>query len=424
MKHSPVIRPGAQHHHELRTPGSGLRALPRGGGSAGGSVVALHYATGRTVRVVWDRGRITSITPARRGSSPELWVAPALVDLQVNGFAGIDFQRDDLTADDLDAAVAGLRAAGCVRFLLTLITDDWAHLTNRLRRLCRLRARSPALRHAIAGWHLEGPFLSSVPGYHGAHDPRKMVRPTAGRIRALRRLAAGDSLLLTLAPEVPGALEAIRLAVALGFRVSLGHTNASAVQLAAAVAAGASGFTHLGNACPQQLDRHDNILWRALDLARGALRVGLIPDGIHVGPALFRLVHRLLPPEAVWYATDAMAAAGAAPGRYSLGHDWFEVGPDRVVRRPGQNQFAGSALVAIEGVRRASAMLGRSWRSVWDRFSVQPAGWMDLGAGLAAGCAADLCLLREGAGGALHLVGVVAQGEEVASGATNGVHGE
>ncbi len=351
-------------------------------------------------------------------------MAPALVDLQVNGFAGIDFQRNDLSADHLLAAAAGLRAAGCTRFLLTLITDDWRRLTNRLRRLRRLRARSPELRHAIAGWHLEGPFLSSVAGYHGAHDPRKMIRPSPDRIRTLRRLTAGDPVLLTLAPEVPGAAEAIRLAVALGFHVSLGHTNASAQELAVAIAAGASGFTHLGNACPQQLDRHDNILWRVLDLEPGALRVGLIPDRVHVAPPLFRMIHRLLPPGAVYYVSDAMAAAGAPPGRYSLGRDRYEVGPDRIVRRPGKSQFAGSALEPIEGIRRVSEMLRRPWRSVWDAFSVQPARWMGLGTGLAVGQPADFGLLRVDEGGRLQLARLVAQGQEVACGLADGVHGE
>ncbi|HAV61924.1 MAG TPA: N-acetylglucosamine-6-phosphate deacetylase, partial [Verrucomicrobiales bacterium] len=114
----------------------------------------------------------------------------------------------------------------------------------------------------------------------------------------------------------------------LGFKVSLGHTNASAGQLRAAVAAGATGFTHLGNACPQSLDRHDNILWRVLDTP--GLGVSLIHDTHHVAPALFRLIHRTLKPFQILHTTDAMAAAGAGPGLFPLGRHQLEVGVDGI----------------------------------------------------------------------------------------------
>src|SRR5207247_8189697 len=125
---------------------------------------------------------------------------------------------------------------------------------------------------------------------------------------------------------------AIALAVSLGIKISLGHTNASAEILRQAIEAGATGFTHLGNACPRELPRHDNILWRVLD-ARG-LTISLIADGIHVSPALFRLLHRVLDAATIFYTTDAMAAAGAPPGRYAIGALQLEVGPDQIVRQP------------------------------------------------------------------------------------------
>ncbi len=306
----------------------------------------------------------------------QLWLAPPLVDPQVNGFAGVDFQRDDLEAADLEHAAAALRRHGCTRFWLTLITDAWDLLLARLNRLGRLRAASPRLRAAVAGWHLEGPFLSAQPGFHGAHDPARMLDPTPERLRELRDAAGPDRVLLTLAPERRGGLAAIAEAVRLGFTVSLGHTDAPAECLRDAVAAGATGFTHLGNACPQQLDRHDNILWRVLDTP--GLTVSLIADSRHVSPPLFRLIHRVLPSDCVLYTTDAMAAAGASPGRYTLGRLVLEVGADRVVRQPGRSNFAGSALTPWEAVRTAAAMLGESWRTTWARMSVTPARWLGM----------------------------------------------
>src|SRR5262249_52232917 len=159
-------------------------------------------------------------------------------------------------------------------------------------------------------------------------------------ILELREITGNDPLLLTLSPERAGALEAIALAKSRGIRISLGHTNASAEVLRQAVKAGATLFTHLGNGCPRELDRHDNILWRVFETA--GLTVSLIPDRIHVSGPLFRLVHRVLGGDSIFYTTDAMAAAGAPPGRYRIGALEVEVGADQVVRQPGKPLFAGS----------------------------------------------------------------------------------
>lgn len=374
-----------------------------------GEIKARHYATGEPMLVRWRAGRFTELSPCAAPGDPDLWIAPALVDLQVNGFAGVDFQQDGLSEADLGRAVRALRQAGCGGFFYTLITEEWSKLIARLMHVRELRARHPVLREAILGWHVEGPFLSPEPGFRGAHDSAVMGDPRAEHVRELRAATGQDPVLLTLAPERAGALEAIRLAVSLGMTVSLGHTNASAETLRAAVAAGASGFTHLGNACPQLLDRHDNILWRVLDTP--GLTVSLIPDRIHVSPPLFRLVHRAQPPAAVYYVTDAMAAAGAPPGRYAIGKLLLEVGDDQVVRLPGQRHFAGSALTPIDGVWRAAEMLGGRWQEVWDRFSVGPARFVGLEHGLAVGRPARFCLLRAPAGQAPELVRTIAEAE-------------
>ncbi|MBI2929492.1 MAG: N-acetylglucosamine-6-phosphate deacetylase [Verrucomicrobia bacterium] len=367
-----------------------------------GEICAWHYATRQPVRLRPEDGGATQLKPAAAAPERDLWLAPALVDVQVNGFAGVDFQRDGLTGEELRRAASGLRAAGCGRFLLTLITDEWPRLMARLRHLRALRAESVQLRSAIAGWHVEGPFLSAEPGFHGAHEPALMRDPTPAHIRELRAVTGNDPVLLTLAPERSGALEAIALAASLGIRVSLGHTNASAEVLRRAVAAGATGFTHLGNACPQLLDRHDNILWRALDTP--GLTVSVIPDKIHVSPALFRLIHRALPSESICYVTDAIAAAGAPAGRYSVGKLVVDVGADQIVRPPGKSNYAGSALDPFAGVLRAAEMLGCAWQEVWDGFSVRPAKFIGLGPPGELGGHVEFCLVEAAAGGRPRLV--------------------
>lgn len=373
----------------------------------------LHYATGRPVRALCRAGEVISITETAELPPRELWLAPALVDLQINGYAGVDFQGDDVTPEQLLHAARTLHRDGCAHFLLTLITDEWSRLLARLKRFKALRDASPELRHAIIGWHIEGPFLSARPGFCGAHNPAVMLDPTAAHIRELRAAVGEDRLLITVAPERAGALEAIALAAALGIRVSLGHTDASAEILQQAVTAGATGFTHLANGCPRELNRHDNILWRVCDTP--GLTVSFIPDAIHVSPAPFRLLHRLLNDEfqmtnnektatsssfavrhsslPIYYTTDAMAAAGAGPGRYRLGAVEVEVGEDQVVRQPGQTNFAGSALRPVDGVFRAAQMLNCPWQECWRRFSEAPARFIgyphELGVGSPSYCLVD-----------------------------------
>jgi len=356
-----------------------------------GKVNAWHYATRQPTRVRWRDGRIThfEFSPA----APEnVWIAPALLDLQVNGFGGVDFQQDGLTLEQLLTATRQLHAAGCARFFLTITTDAWPKLTGRLKAIALLRAQSPVLQSAIAGWHIEGPFLSPEPGFCGAHDPAVMCDPTPERIAELRELTAGDPVLLTLAPERPGALDAIAQATRSGIKVSLGHCNPSADVLTLAVHAGAVSFTHLANGCPQQLDRHDNILWRVLETC--GLQVGIIPDTIHVSPPLFRIMHRQLGNSRIWYTSDAVAPAGAPPGRFRLGRLEVEVGPDQVVRQPGRTNFAGSALRPIEGVLRAAQMLGCPWQSAWHSFAAVPSALMGLESALAVGKDATFCVLE------------------------------
>lgn len=354
---------------------------------------AVDPRSGRAVRLICADDRIKSIEPLTGAATGLPMILPPLVDIQINGFAGVDFQNDACTREDVERAANGLADAACSRFLLTLITDRWDRMLTRLKNFRALRASSPLLTRRIAGWHMEGPFMSATPGFHGAHPPEHMVAPTPERMRELKAVTGDDAVLITLAPEWPEAPGAIRCARELGFRVWLGHTDATVAQLAAAVAAGAEGYTHLGNGCPPQWHRHDNIAFRVLD--DPALRVSIIPDRIHVSPMLFRLFHRALDDARICYTTDAISAGGAGPGIFPLAGMKVEVGADGIVRQPGKANYAGSSLAPLEGVRRAAEMLRRSPRSVWDFFSTQSAKFIGLAPALVPGAPADFCLLHE-----------------------------
>ncbi len=367
---------------------------------------AIDHRTGQAVRLTCAGDRIASLHPLADAARGLPVLLPPLVDIQVNGFAGVDFQNDRCTRADLERAAAELAGAACSRFLLTLITDRWDRMLARLQHYRALRAASPLLQRRIAGWHMEGPFLSPKPWFHGAHPPEFMEAPTTVRLRELKAVTGEDRVLLTLAPEWPGAPVAIRCARELGFRIWLGHTDANPAQLADAVAAGAEGYTHLGNACPTEWNRHDNIVFRVLD--EPGLLVSIIPDRIHVSPMLFRLFHRALDAPRICYTTDAISAAGAGPGVFPLAGMQVHVGSDGIVRQPGKSNYAGSSLTPLEGVRRAAAMLRRPLQSAWSFFSTQPAEFLGLAPAVVAGAPADYCLLHATGTGSrieIHLAG-------------------
>ncbi len=291
----------------------------------------------------------------------------SLLDIQVNGFAGVDFQQPSLSAAELRRAVDVLAAHQTRRFFATLITDAVAALCAKLENLERLRAADPAVAESLCGYHLEGPWLSPQPGFRGAHDAEHMGPPEPGAFDRLQAAANGNIRLVTLAPEWPGSAPFIRHVTAAGVQVSLGHTDASDADIDAAVAAGAQFCTHLGNGVPIQMHRHANVMQRLL--ARDELTAFFIPDGIHLPPSVLRNFYRAKPAGKALFTTDCAAPAGAPPGRYRMGQVEMEVGDDRIVRLPGTQHFAGSALCPDEGVRNLQRWLGLDLQAARDHFS-------------------------------------------------------
>jgi len=291
----------------------------------------------------------------------------SLFDIQVNGFAGVDFQAARPEAAALRHACGALRRHGTHRILLTLITDDIDALEEKFARIEEIRAGDPLVRETVPGYHLEGPWLNPADGYRGAH-PRRFIKAPDGReFRRLQKAAGGAIRLVTLAPEWPGSARFIARLAREGVVVALGHTDAGDRDIDRAIAAGARLCTHLGNGCPSLLHRHENVIQRLL--ARDELTACLIPDGIHLPPSVFRNLLRAKPAGKVLITTDAMAAAGAPPGRYTVGSVTVECGPDRVVRMPGTPYFAGSSLTLDRGVANAAlwapapAAVARAWAS-------------------------------------------------------------
>jgi N-acetylglucosamine-6-phosphate deacetylase len=290
---------------------------------------------------------------------------PGLFDLQVNGFAGIDFNGPDLTADRVREALDRLRATGVTRCLPTLITSSFDDFARNARILAGVSD------DAVAGIHMEGPYLSPEDGARGAHPPQHLTAASLDDFERRQDAAGGRIRLVTLAPEVPGALRLTEHLAASGVRVAIGHTAAAPDAIAAAVSAGATLATHLGNGCAQMLPRHPNVIWEVL--ATDALFASLIVDGHHLPGSTVTVMIRAKGPSRTILITDAGAAAGCPPGTYTIGGATCVLGADGRVSLPGTPYLAGSALRLNDAIANTVRFTGVSLPEVAAMASTIPA---------------------------------------------------
>ncbi len=241
------------------------------------------------------------------------------VDLQVNGYLGIDFGDADNDDARLRQACDGVLASGTSAFLPTLITAPLAIYEQTLPRMAAILNDS-CYQGRLLGLHLEGPFLSPKPGAIGAHNPDYCQAADPAILERLQALAGGHIKLLTIAADLPGADELCRAAVAQGIQVALGHSLAECEDMARLAAAGASSLTHLGNGIPNHIDRHHNPIWSGL--AQDALSAMIITDGHHLPASVQKVMLRAKGIEKTIVVSDASPIAGLAPGAYdTLGNN-------------------------------------------------------------------------------------------------------
>jgi N-acetylglucosamine-6-phosphate deacetylase len=276
-----------------------------------------------------------------------------LIDLQVNGFAGVDFNSTALTAASLDRALQAMLHTGVTTCLPTLITAPEDVLAARFAALDAAVAGSRLGIVMVPGYHLEGPFLNPAPGYAGCHPPAAMVAPDAALLDRLAARLRRPILLLTLAPERPGAEALIDWARQRGTLVAIGHSAAHAAEVARAADLGAVLSTHLGNGLPHLLPKFDNPL--LAQLAEDRLSASFIADGIHIPPFALRALLRAKGQARSILVTDATAAAAAPAGHYELAGMVIERTADGAVRMPGATVLAGSSLELDHAVRNIVA---------------------------------------------------------------------
>jgi N-acetylglucosamine-6-phosphate deacetylase len=326
------------------------------------------------------------------------WVVPGFVDIHAHGGGGASFSAGD--AEQALTAIGTHRAHGTTTMLASTVTGELGDLARQAGVLAELVEQGD-----LAGIHFEGPFIS--PHRCGAHQPSLLRDPDPSDVRKLLEAAGGATRMMTLAPELPGGLDSVRLLVEQGVLAAVGHTDGDYDGTLAAIRAGARVATHLFNAMPVLAHRSPGPVAALLEDER--ITVELINDGTHLHPAVLELAYRSAGPDRVAFITDAMGAAGMGDGRYPLGPMEVEV-RDGVARLVDGGSIAGSTLTLDVAFRRAVTLAGLPVTDVVRAVSANPArllGCYDRVGSLEPGKDADLVVLDEDFG----LTGVMRKGE-------------
>ncbi len=360
------------------------------------TVEGIHFATGNPVQVKIKDGKILEVKNIKKLSDKncKLIIAPGFFDNQINGFAGVSFSfgGGELTVEGVHKATRALWERGVTTYLPTLTTNSKEILIKNFSVLSKARD-DESLLGSIPGYHLEGPYISPIDGYRGAHSKRFVREPDWNEFMEFYEAAGKDILTVTVAPEIEGAMDFIKKCTDLGIVISLGHHNGTAQQISEAVQNGAKTCTHLGNGCANSINRHDNPLWP--QLSNDGLMISIICDGFHLRPEEIRVFSKAKGYDKTIITSDVTSYAGLKPGIYkNIDGDDIELTVDGKIQYPAQQVLAGSASSIDKGVGHAMKVTGCSLADAIGMASTNPAklyGLNDRGT-LELGKRADLIL--------------------------------
>ena len=331
----------------------------------------LDYRSGKLVHIGVRNGKIAEVIQLPEGEGKHPFMAPGLVDLQVNGYGGVDFNTAPLLTSDVYRAVQLLAEQGVTTFFPTLITNTPEAISEALKVIASACQAYPEVNDAIGGIHLEGPFLSKEEGARGAHDPNLVQKPDWDLFQQWQAAAEGRIKIITLSPEWEGANEFIARCSESGVLVSIGHTAATPEQIAGAVAAGARLSTHLGNAAHLMLPRHPNYIWE--QLAQDALWTTVIGDGFHLPDSFLKVVFKVKPETSI-LISDCTHFAGLPPGEYNshIGGDVILSPEGRLCMADQPKLLAGSAQSLLWCVNQMTGKELLSLEKAWNKASLKP----------------------------------------------------
>ena len=279
------------------------------------------------------------------------------VDLQVNGYAGVDFNSPGLCVEAVKTVVDRLAADGTAAFLPTFVTADPEMVVANIRTVLAARRRYAECERAVLGFFLEGPFISPEPGAVGTHPVEWVHPPDLALFDRFQDAAEGLVKMVNVAAELPGAPDFVRELSARGVTVSLGHQmTADPARLEPCIASGAKAFTHLGNGIPNLIDRHDNIIFAALVEDRAS--VMFIPDGHHLPDTMLKLYCRAVPLKRLIAVSDAQYPAGMPPGEYEVCGARARLEPNGLLWNPERNCLVGATAPMARMMELLSGRIG------------------------------------------------------------------
>ncbi|WP_194974185.1 6-phosphogluconolactonase [Aquiflexum lacus] len=319
----------------------------------------------------------TRIKPIPNESGALPFFAPGLVDLQVNGVNGIDFNEEGITVAEILTATQYLLGKGVIAFFPTLITNDRNKILQILKTFRQAISQHPLIASCVGGIHLEGPFISPLDGARGAHDAKYIQTPNWKLIEEFQKASGGLIKLITLAPELEGAMDLIKKCHESGIKVAIGHSLASSGEITKAAEAGTSLSTHLGNAVPMVLPRHPNMLWD--QLAHDGLYASLIADGFHLGESFLKVVLKTKG-EKVFLVSDSTMFCGMEAGEYSthIGEQVILEPNGKLALKHGNGLLAGASKCLLEGVQYLIDKKLKSLLDAWKMGSIIPKTFADL----------------------------------------------
>ncbi|QSH42323.1 amidohydrolase family protein [Lentisphaerota bacterium ZTH] len=270
---------------------------------------------------------------------------PGFIELQQNGYLGVDFSDQSLTEEDFVKVSKKLLSKGIGAFVATIITSSEETYRRNLPLMARA-IKSPELQGRVLGIHAEGPFLSSKPGAIGAHNPDWVKKPGIEFFKQMQEWAEGNIRILTLAAENEGAVELTKYAAENGVAVSLGHQMAGYEDMKRCAEAGATLLTHLGNGIPNEIDRHKNQICSGL--ACNGLTAMIITDGHHLPPELIKVIIRAKGLDNTLFVSDASPIAGMPPGKYFVLGNNAIIEENGLLHNPEKRCLVGSSATMFE----------------------------------------------------------------------------
>ena len=290
-------------------------------------------------------------------------MANGWIDLQINGYGGIDFNSAGLSVEMVKAVTRRIAADGTMGFLPTLVTGDPEIVCANLRTIAEARRTDAECRERILGVHLEGPFISPEPGAVGSHQVEWVRAPDLALFDRYVEAADGAVRLVTVAAEIAGMPEFVKSIAERGITVSLGHQMAATpAEIEPCIAAGAKAFTHLGNGIPNMIPRHANIVMTAL--AEDRASVMFIPDGHHLPDTMLKVYCRAVPLERLVAVSDAQYPAGLPPGEYDVIGVHARLEPDGLLWNPARNCLVGATTPMAKMMRLLKDRIGLTDREL------------------------------------------------------------